>query len=170
MWALAAGCWLGGQRLLTKPMALPLLFSAVAAASLMTVAVASVRQQRLPPTLDPLDVTMPATMQWLRSHTPAGSVIFCTGPFAAELPLFTDNRIYWGGLADQSVISNSEAAARTWDTGNWTPQSGGTLHYPADYSLGAASDCAAKGVDPLVNQAPLYVNQAEDTCILQIGR
>jgi hypothetical protein len=162
LWALliAAAIELTLQRRVSPASAaIPLIFGVIAAASLATVSVSAIREQSRPPTLYPLDTMMPGTIQWLRSHTPPRSVVFCARPFAADLLLFTANKIYWGGQADYFALSDSEFATRESDQESWTPQGGGKLHYPADYYLGASHDCPADS---------LYANRLEDTCILGI--
>ena len=158
LWALIIATWLGKQPQFLR--AVPLMFCVVAAVSLATVWVAAARAQARPPALYPLDTMKPQTIDWLRNHTAPGSVIFCAQPYAAELRLFTQDKIYWGGQAEYFALSDAEVATRERDQGNWTPQARWQLHYPADYYLGAAADCPD----------PLYKNPQENTCIIRIAR
>jgi hypothetical protein len=164
LWALLISAWLAERPLFLRAAVFPLLFSLVAAAALATVSISAIREQWRAPVLYPLDAMKPATVQWLRSHTPRGSIIFCTLPFVGELPLFTENKIYWGGLASQHVLSDSECVLRSRDTDQWTPAARAKLHYPADYYLGGAGECPANDANFL------YANAKEDTCVIRIRR
>jgi hypothetical protein len=148
---------------LKKPLLFAWIAAAIAATSMTTTLIASVRAQARPPEIYPLDVLMPATIQWLNIHAAPGSILFCTRLGSAQVPLFTKSKIYWTDQAEDYVMSDSEVALRRWDNTHWTPQARWKLHYPADYYLGTAKECRE-------DADYLYVNQKEDTCIIPIGR
>jgi hypothetical protein len=163
LWALILSGWLDKPRRFLKAAAIPLLFSLVGVTATTGVLVSSIRMQARSPAIYPLDSMMPATIQWLRIHTPAASVVFCSRPGAAQLLLFTENKLYWEDQAGDYVLSDAEVALRQWDDQHWTTQAPWKPRYQADYFLGVAKDCSdAAGV--------LNINPQEDTCIIKIGR
>jgi hypothetical protein len=99
----------------------------------------------------------PATIQWLLANTKPGSVILSRQPFASELPLFTENKLYWSPMAGQHVVTDAEYFLRLQENNQWTPQA--ELHFRADYYLGAAGECEA---------GSLYKNEKEDACVTRI--
>ncbi|GEM_PF-5375570 len=141
------------------PKLVPAVFTLGAAAAIIIVSISAFRAQHQAPKLYPLDVMMPATVAWLNANTPPDSVIFCPLPFAAQLPLYTRDKIYWGATADYFVLTNAEVHARESDQWHWRPGKPEKLHYPAGYYLGTAADCAGGAA---------FTSLKEDTCIMRI--
>lgn len=105
------------------------------------------------------ELQVPATIAWLRAHTP-GSVLLARD-YTDVLPLFLDNKFYVASYCDQHVLSDAETAARNRGY-DWDPQHPEPLAYRADYFLGFGSQCASS---PL---PVLYRNSAEATCVLDL--
>lgn len=114
------------------------------------------------PDLYHFDARFPQTIAWLQQHA-RGEVALASSVDRMEaLAIFAEVKVYWAVFADQYVISDREAEARSSSYAGWRPGQPAQLPYRADIFVGVEEECAS------VRGAVAYRNATEHTCVIRL--